>query len=563
MIWAAFQVPIAPAMHAAAHRRPRRGCSSFSSWRASGQLRRSRTGAGATGDPGRIQANAGTDTGRSAGGCRGRSAGRPAVIGGGRGQGAADNRGSACRAGGPAEQAAAGVEADAHDPELHPAGLRRRAPAQLGGGAGEGLRGRQRPLLRLPAHVRRHPTASCPQPTWPSATWRRRCRQPGATCPAIPASTPHHSSRPPSAHAGYDACSVASNHSMDQGAPGVAGTLAVLDRAGLRHAGMARSPREARPRLLTVRGVRVALLSYTYGLNGFRLPRERPWLVNLLQPGRVLADARAARRAGSQFTVVFLHWGQEYRSAPTQAQRTPGCTAACRSRRRPHRRPPRPCGAAGAAHPRQVGGVRHGQLPVGPVGSLLSRGHPGRRARSRSPSPTRRAASSWSRSATPRPGWSIPATASFLCPGRLRPVACCGPRCGAPPRTSGAPLARRPGDDHAADPRPRGPGRRASGLCPGPAAPPPPGRARTRRSRPATSLQPAKAPATTTTADRRQAEPGAPAAPGGGDPRQHLAQVGRGVGGGHVIAQNMMYRHSITVYDRSYRLVKTISDRVT
>lgn len=122
-------------------------------------------------------------------------------------------------------------------------------------------------------------------------------------------------------HAGYDACSVASNHSMDQGAPGVAGTLAVLDRAGLRHAGMARSPREAEPRILTVRGVRVALLSYTYGLNGFRLPRTRPWLVNLLHPARVLSDARAARRAGSQFTVVFLHWGQEYRSAPTQAQR--------------------------------------------------------------------------------------------------------------------------------------------------------------------------------------------------------------------------------------------------
>jgi poly-gamma-glutamate capsule biosynthesis protein CapA/YwtB (metallophosphatase superfamily) len=100
----------------------------------------------------------------------------------------------------------------------------------------------------------------------------------------------------------------------------VAGTLRVLDGAGVRHAGMARGPREARPTLLTVRGVRVALLSYTYGLNGFRLPRGRPWLVNLLAPGRVLAAARAARRSGSQFTVVFLHWGQEYRSAPTPDQ---------------------------------------------------------------------------------------------------------------------------------------------------------------------------------------------------------------------------------------------------
>ena len=33
-------------------------------------------------------------------------------------------------------------------------------------------------------------------------------------------------------------------------------------------------------------------------------------------------------------------------------------------------------------------------------------------------------------------------------------------------------------------------------------------------------------------------------------------------GSGYIIAQNMMYRHSITVYDRSYRLVKTIPDRV-
>ena len=122
--------------------------------------------------------------------------------------------------------------------------------------------------------------------------------------------------------AGYDACSVASNHAMDQGARGVAGTLTVLDKAGLRHAGTARSPREARPSILAVRGVRVALLSYTYGLNGFHPPPGRPWLVNLISPGRILADARAARRAGARFTVVFLHWGQEYRSAPTPAQRT-------------------------------------------------------------------------------------------------------------------------------------------------------------------------------------------------------------------------------------------------
>ena len=121
--------------------------------------------------------------------------------------------------------------------------------------------------------------------------------------------------------AGYDACSSASNHSMDMGTAGITGTLRVLDAAGLRHAGLARNPAEAGPTLLTVKGVRVALLSYAYGLNGGRRPPAgQPWRVNLIDPERILADARAARRAGSQFTVVFLHWGHEYQTAPTSAQ---------------------------------------------------------------------------------------------------------------------------------------------------------------------------------------------------------------------------------------------------
>jgi poly-gamma-glutamate synthesis protein (capsule biosynthesis protein) len=122
--------------------------------------------------------------------------------------------------------------------------------------------------------------------------------------------------------AGYDACSAASNHSLDQGPRGITGTLEVLDRAGLHHAGIARNPREAQPTMLDVKGARVAMLSYAYGFNGRKVPAGQPWRANRIDPARILADARAARRAGSQFTVVFLHWGQEYRTAPTPQQRS-------------------------------------------------------------------------------------------------------------------------------------------------------------------------------------------------------------------------------------------------
>ncbi len=46
-----------------------------------------------------------------------------------------------------------------------------------------------------------------------------------------------------------------------------------MDAAGLSHPGTARNPNEAdQSTILQVRGRRVALLSYTYGLNRGRLP---------------------------------------------------------------------------------------------------------------------------------------------------------------------------------------------------------------------------------------------------------------------------------------------------
>jgi YVTN family beta-propeller protein len=85
---------------------------------------------------------------------------------------------------------------------------------------------------------------------------------------------------------------------------------------------------------------------------------------------------------------------------------------------------------------------------------------------------------------------------------------------------------------------------------------------------PATSLRPAatttRPPTTTAPAEAAPARPSpqrrmrlARTIAGNISPKSVVAS-----GSGRIIAQNMMYRHSITVYDRSYRLVKTISDRV-
>ncbi|MEU5717016.1 CapA family protein [Streptomyces sp. NPDC020403] len=128
---------------------------------------------------------------------------------------------------------------------------------------------------------------------------------------------------------GFDSCSTASNHTLDDGAEGIGRTLDALDRAGVAHAGSARSAAEARrPAVLTAgtgkKAAKVAHLAYTYGTNDIPLPDGQPWAVNLLDKDRILADARAARRAGADVVVLSLHWGTEWQEAPDDTQRDLG-----------------------------------------------------------------------------------------------------------------------------------------------------------------------------------------------------------------------------------------------
>jgi poly-gamma-glutamate capsule biosynthesis protein CapA/YwtB (metallophosphatase superfamily) len=121
---------------------------------------------------------------------------------------------------------------------------------------------------------------------------------------------------------GWDRCSTASNHSIDQGTRGIETTLNALDAQGLGHGGSARTGSEAEANeIITVNGVRIAHRSYTYGLNGLKLPKGQPFWVNLLSWQKILADATQAKAAGAEVVLVSIHWGQEYQSAPTPEQK--------------------------------------------------------------------------------------------------------------------------------------------------------------------------------------------------------------------------------------------------
>lgn len=121
---------------------------------------------------------------------------------------------------------------------------------------------------------------------------------------------------------GYDACSTASNHTLDQGFTGVKRTLNTLDAVGVGHSGSARTKREAEtPRIYSINGVRVAHLAYAYGFNGYHVPRAQPWCCNVVSAPKMISDARHARAVGAQIVIVSIHAGDENVAHPSTQQR--------------------------------------------------------------------------------------------------------------------------------------------------------------------------------------------------------------------------------------------------
>ena len=119
---------------------------------------------------------------------------------------------------------------------------------------------------------------------------------------------------------GWDACSTASNHTLDQGQYGVDHTLAALRANGIAAAGSASSAAGAtRIAMLQAKGVKVAFLAYTQISNGQVQPE--PWSLSWATASGIIADARRARRQGAQVVIVNVHGGDEYSHEPNAAQR--------------------------------------------------------------------------------------------------------------------------------------------------------------------------------------------------------------------------------------------------
>lgn len=120
--------------------------------------------------------------------------------------------------------------------------------------------------------------------------------------------------------AGIRAVSLANNHSMNTGRQGLFDTIDALDARGILHTGAGKDLATARaPVILTVKGVRIAMLGYN-GISAIydgatdRSAGTVPLDMDILTADMAKAKTRA------DVVIPFFHWGVEYTSVPTAEQ---------------------------------------------------------------------------------------------------------------------------------------------------------------------------------------------------------------------------------------------------
>ncbi|HEY5469737.1 MAG TPA: CapA family protein [Bacteroidales bacterium] len=113
----------------------------------------------------------------------------------------------------------------------------------------------------------------------------------------------------------------ANNHAADRGKRGIISTIARLDSIGIPHTGtfLNQAERDSLyPLLINKSGVSIALLNYTYGTNGIKVPG--PVIVNILDKDLITNDIKKAKDKNPDIIILFLHWGTEYDTIPSKSQ---------------------------------------------------------------------------------------------------------------------------------------------------------------------------------------------------------------------------------------------------
>lgn len=129
-------------------------------------------------------------------------------------------------------------------------------------------------------------------------------------------------------YAGFDAFAQANNHNADAGADGIIDTVRNVESYDFMHTGLFTGEDDSRFLLVEINGIKVAFLSYTEHINrdlDKRILNDlgETVLINRYSYKKVADDVEAAKKAGAEFIIGYIHFKcKEYSSEVIEHQET-------------------------------------------------------------------------------------------------------------------------------------------------------------------------------------------------------------------------------------------------
>jgi poly-gamma-glutamate capsule biosynthesis protein CapA/YwtB (metallophosphatase superfamily) len=121
---------------------------------------------------------------------------------------------------------------------------------------------------------------------------------------------------------GFDLLVTANNHSLDRSEKGIIRTINEINSRELKYVGTYKSQRDRDSiRIFDVKGIKIAVLAYSYGTNGNPIPKGKNYLINLIDYELIGKDIKSAKANGAELVLVHFHFGEEYKREPVQFQK--------------------------------------------------------------------------------------------------------------------------------------------------------------------------------------------------------------------------------------------------
>ena len=123
-------------------------------------------------------------------------------------------------------------------------------------------------------------------------------------------------------NAGFNLVTTANNHALDQGKKGVIRTIEQLTKNNINYTGTFKSQKDRDSiRIFNIKGIKIAFLAYSYGTNGIPVPKNCPYLINLIDTSLIGRDIKTARKDGAEIVLVYFHFGYQYTRKPNDFQK--------------------------------------------------------------------------------------------------------------------------------------------------------------------------------------------------------------------------------------------------